>query len=102
MSDRGRRRHQRGPRRYVVNTGWKLRVVWPILDPLLSDAEAMAAAWWRLPAYAEAYQITLADQPHMRVERCTAEQKRKLRAARAVVCEAPAIPRTRYQTRRAA
>lgn len=75
-------------------TAWTLRVVWPIHDPAMYDAEAITAAWSELPGFAEAKQVTFADRPRMSVVALTDEQRVAFGASRAVVCEAPVIRRT--------
>ena len=80
-------------------TGWKLRVVWPVLDDAMYDIEAITEAWFQLPQFAEDLQVTIADRPRMAVVALTLEQQRKWRAARAVVCEAPVIRRNCTPTR---
>lgn len=73
---------------------WTLRVVWPIEDTAMYEAEAITAAWFELPGFAEEHQVTLTDRPKMRVIDLPAAQQQELGATRAVVCEAPVIRRT--------
>jgi hypothetical protein len=74
-------------------TAWTLRVVWPIHDVLMSEHEAIHAAWEELPRFAEERQVTFADRPRMTVEQLDESQRREFRASRAVVCVAPVIRR---------
>lgn len=75
-------------------TSWILRVVWPVHDDAMYDAEAITAAWFEVPGFAEEHQVTLTDRPRMKVVVLGAGQQQELRATRAVVCEAPVIRRT--------
>lgn len=83
-------------------TFWTLRVVWPVEDDGTLPAEAIAAAWFELPKFAEEQQANLAGQPRFRVVDCSELQRVQLRAARAVVCEVPVIRRTTPIERKAA
>ncbi len=71
----------------------KLRVVWPINDEAMYDDEAMTEAWFDWPKHPEHHQVTVVDNPRMQVVCLDAEQRQKLRASRAVVCEAAVIRR---------
>lgn len=74
-------------------SGLTLRVVWPIVDPLLSDQDAILEAWADLPSFAEHYQVTVSDRPRMWVKELDIDQARAFKALRAVVCEAPVVRR---------
>lgn len=71
-----------------------LRIVWPIYDTFMSDADAIAAAWFELPELAEERQVTVVDRPRMTVVQLDGDQQQTFRASRAVVCDAPVIKRT--------
>lgn len=70
-----------------------LRVVWPILDDRMYDAEAVTAAWFEWPAFVDRYEVDAVDTPRMRIVDLTAQQETDLGATRAVVCEAPVVRR---------
>lgn len=74
-------------------TGWTLRVVWPIHDPAMYETEAVAAATFEWPWFAEKHQVTVTGSPTIRVVPLGVQQQVELRADRAVVCEAPVIRR---------
>lgn len=73
--------------------GLKLRVLWPIVDDTMTDAEAVADAAMEWPAFAEVYQVTVLDVPRIRVIALDARRQRRFQATRAVVCEAPVVQR---------
>jgi hypothetical protein len=75
-------------------SGLALRVVWPIHDDAMYEAEAFVAAWFEWPDRVEEHQVTVTGTPRMRVVLLSPEQQVHLRASRAVVCEAPVIRRT--------
>lgn len=70
-----------------------LRVVWPIHDPGMRDAEAIATATFEWPTFAEERQVTVTAPPRIRVVQLDAHQRQGLNAERAVVCDAPVIRR---------
>ncbi len=72
---------------------WTLRVVWPIHDPAMRDAEAIASASFEWPDFAEDRQVTVTAPPRIRVVQLDAHQRQGLHADRAVVCDAPVIRR---------
>ena len=71
-----------------------LRVVWPIHDDAMFDAEAIAYASLDWPALAEKHQVTALEVPRYRVVQLDEQQQRGFNAKRAVVCGAPVIKRT--------
>jgi hypothetical protein len=75
-------------------SGLTLRVVWPIIDDAMYDAEAIADASFEWPVFAEQHQVTVLDTPRIRVVHLDDQQRQGLNARRAVVCEAPVIKRT--------
>lgn len=74
-------------------TALTLRVVWPIHDDAMRDAEAIAAASLEWADFAEDRQVTVTGPPRIRVVQLDAHQRLGLRADRAVVCDAPVIRR---------
>lgn len=82
-----------------MNTGLSLRVVWPIHDEAMRDAEAMERAWVEWPAFAEARQVTVVGQPLISVKPVVIEHQEALQATRVVVCEAPVIKRVNPSSR---
>lgn len=74
-------------------SGLTLRVVWPVVDVLMSDEDAILEAWADLPSFAEHHQVTVSDRPRMWVAELDANQARAFKALRVVVCEAPVVRR---------
>ncbi len=75
-----------------------LRVVWPVVDVLMSDRDAMTEAWADLPSFAEHYQVTICGRPELRVAELSPAQQDEFKALRVVVCEAPVIRRLSRNT----
>ncbi len=71
----------------------KLQVKWPILDPAMRDLEALADAAIEWPGIAESYQVTVLDNPTMRVEKLDRAGRRRYNTDRVVVFEAPVFQR---------
>lgn len=72
-----------------------LQVTWPVLDPAMRDNEAMADAAMEWPSFAEGYQVTVLENPRIRVELLDEAGRRKHKADRVVICEAPVFKRER-------
>lgn len=79
-----------------------LRVVWPIHDDDMFNTEAITAAFFDWPRFVDRYQVEPTETPRMRVIDLDDRQRMKLRANRAVVCEATVISRTHTTTERTA
>lgn len=79
-----------------------LRVVWPILNDLMHDDEAFAEAWLLWPGFPERFGAEVVGTPLMKVVGLSTADRIKFRAARAVVCEAPAVEKQAVSSKRKA
>lgn len=77
------------------------KVTWPIHDDSLFPDEAIAEARRKWAGIAEQHQVTITGVPEYRVDDLNATQAAIYEASRAVVCEAPAMPRIPMSERRA-
>lgn len=73
----------------MTTAGWTLRVVWPVEDPELFDAEAIAAARRDLPNVAAELNAVIVGIARFRVGAITHADRP---ATPAVECEVPAVP----------